>query len=82
MNNWQLQDAKNRFSEVVKKAVFSGPQMVTKRGVETVVVISVEEYRKLTKPKTTLTEFFNNSPLKNSKIDLERIKEYPREIDL
>lgn len=82
MENWQLQDAKNRFSEVVKKALLSGPQMVTKRGVETVVVISVEEYRKLTKPKTTLTEFFNNSPLKNSNIDLERIKEYPREIDL
>ncbi len=82
MEHWQLQDAKNRFSEVVKKAVLSGPQVVTKRGVETVVVISVEEYRKLTKPKTTLTEFFNKSPLKNYKIDLDRIKEYPREVDL
>ena len=82
MEHWQLQDAKNRFSEVVKKAIASGPQVVTKRGIETVVVISVEEYRKLTKPKTSLTEFFKNSPLKNSNIDLERIKEYPREVDL
>jgi prevent-host-death family protein len=82
MQHWQLQDAKNRFSEVVKKAVLSGPQIVTKRGVETVVIISVDEYRKLTKPKTSLTEFFKKSPLKNSDINLERIKEYPREIDL
>ncbi len=82
MEHWQLQEAKNRFSEVVKKAVVNGPQIVTKRGIETVVVISVDEYRKLTKPKTTLTDFFKKSPLKNSKIDLERIKEYPREVDL
>ena len=82
MEHWQLQDAKNRFSEVVKKAVINGPQIVTKRGIETVVVISVDEYRKLTKPKTTLSEFFNKSPLKNSNINLERIKEFPREVDL
>ena len=82
MEHWQLQDAKNRFSEVVKKAIMNGPQVVTRRGVETVVVISVDEYRKLTKPKTTLSEFFKESPLKNSNIDLERVKEYPREVDL
>ena len=82
MEHWQLQDAKNRFSEVVKKAVINGPQIVTKRGIETVVIISVDEYRKLTKPKTTLSEFFNKSPLKNSNINLERIKEFPREVDL
>ncbi len=82
MNNWQLQDAKNRFSEVVKKAINSGPQVVTKRGVETVVVISVNEYRKLTKPKSSLVEFFRNSALQDVKLDLERIKDLPREVEL
>lgn len=82
MEHWQLQEAKNRFSELVKKAILNGPQVVTKRGVETVVVISVDEYQKLTRPKTSLSEFFRKSPLKDTKIDLKRIKEYPREVDL
>ena len=79
---WQLQDAKNRFSELVEKAITLGPQTVTKRGKETVVVLSVEEYKKLTKPKTNLVDFFKNSPLHDIEIDLERDKDLPREIEL
>ena len=77
-----MQEAKNRFSELVKKAVGSGPQVVKKRGIETVVVISIDEYRKLTRPKSSLVDFFRQSPLSDTKIDLERIKAYPREVDL
>ena len=79
---WQLQDAKNRFSELVEKAITLGPQTVTKRGKETVVVLSVEEYKKLTKPKSDLVDFFKNSPLRDIDIDLERDKDLPREIEL
>jgi prevent-host-death family protein len=79
---WQLQDAKNRFSELVEKAIALGPQTVTKRGKETVVVLSVEEYKKLTKPKSDLVDFFKNSPLHDIDIDLERDKDLPREIEL
>lgn len=82
MDHWQLQEAKNRFSEVVKKALSEGPQIVTKRGVESVVVISADAYRKLTYPKTSLIDFFKASPLKNTLIDLERVKDYPRKVDL
>ena len=56
IDTWQLQDAKNRFSEVVKKALVNGPQIVTKRGVETVIVLSVKEYRKLKRPKNSLVD--------------------------
>ncbi len=80
--SWQLQDAKNRFSEVVEKAVNTGPQIVTKRGIETVVIMSVEEYRRLTSFKTDLVEFFQNSPLKGIELDLDRNKDLPREVDL
>lgn len=80
--SWQLQDAKNRFSEVVEKAVNTGPQIVTKRGIETVVIMSVEEYRRLTRPKTDLVEFFQNSPLKGIELDLDRNKDLSREVDL
>ena len=81
MEQWQLQDAKNRFSEVVDKALRDGPQLVTRRGVETIVIVSVEEYRKLTGSKTSLVEFFRKSPLRGIKLDLGRSKDLGREID-
>ena len=82
IDTWQLQDAKNRFSEVVKKALANGPQIVTKRGVETVIVLSVKEYRKLKRPKNSLVDFFKDSPLRDMNIDMTRSKEPAREIDL
>lgn len=44
---WQLQDAKQRFSEVVERARSEGAQVVTRRGRQVVVVLSVERYREL-----------------------------------
>jgi len=79
---WQLQDAKNRFSEVVNRAQQDGPQTVTRRGEPTVVVISVDEYRRLTQRKTNFYEFLRQSPLVGVELDLERAKDLPREVDL
>ena len=67
---WQLQDAKNRFSEVVALALKEGPQLITRRGEKTAVVLSYEEYEKLCKVQGKLSEFFRESPL--AEIDLER----------
>lgn len=44
---WQLQDAKNQFSKVVQKARTEGPQVVTLRGAQTAVVLSIEDYNAL-----------------------------------
>lgn len=77
---WKLQDAKNRFSEVVNEAIHKGPQTVTRRGVEAVVVVSSGAYKKLSKPSTNLVEFFRKSPLRGAGIDLERSKEPSREV--
>ena len=82
IETWQFQDAKSRFSELVKKALADGPQLVTKRGVESVVVLSVKEYRKLKQPKTDLVAFFRQSPLRDVDIDLSRVKDPSREIAL
>jgi len=79
---WKLQDAKNRFSEVVQKALKAGPQIVTLRGRKTVVILSVEEYRRLVRPKTGLVEFLRSSPLADVELDLERDQDTGREIDL
>ncbi len=44
---WQLQDAKARFSELIETSLREGPQVVTRRGVETAVVVPIEEWRRL-----------------------------------
>lgn len=46
-NVWQVQDAKARFSELLETSLAEGPQIVTKRGVETAVLVSIEEWRRL-----------------------------------
>jgi antitoxin Phd len=79
---WQLQEAKNKFSEVVNRALSDGPQHVTRRGVEVVVILSADEYRRLQKSKPSLVEFFRASPLVGADLDLERDQTYPRDVDL
>jgi len=61
--NWQLQDAKNRLSEVIDTTVATGPQVITRRGKEVVVVISVTDYKRLQASKSDLGTFFASSPL-------------------
>ena len=81
-NHWQLQDAKNKFSNLVDKAQHNGPQVVTKHGTDAVVVLSIDEYKKLIKPQTNLVKFFQTSPLAKKDLDLTRSKETPRDIEL
>jgi prevent-host-death family protein len=49
MASWHVQDAKARFSELLEETVRSGPQVVTRRGVETAVLVPIEEWRRLQK---------------------------------
>jgi antitoxin Phd len=79
---WALQDAKNRFSELVDQAVQEGPQIVTRRGKETVVVLSVQEFHKLTRAQESLVAFFRDSPLVGAELDLTRDTDTGREVDL
>lgn len=54
---WPVQDAKACFSEMLEATVKEGPQIVTKRGVETAVLVPIEEWRRLNpKPRRTLKE--------------------------
>jgi prevent-host-death family protein len=59
---WQLQAAKQRFSELVERARREGPQVVTKHGREAVVVVSAEEYRRLKGADDDLVEFLRSAP--------------------
>jgi prevent-host-death family protein len=80
---WQLQEAKNRLSEVVRKAREEGPQTITLHGDDAVVVVDADEYHKLThKPRGSLVEFFRKSPLAEVKLDISRSRDTGRNVDL
>ena len=82
---WQLQTAKARFSELFRRALSQGPQVITRQGKEAVVMISDEEYTRLAgkahQPKS-LVQFFRESPLVGVKLDLGRAEDPGREIEL
>jgi prevent-host-death family protein len=82
---WQVQSAKARFSEVLRRARAEGPQIVTKQGKEDVVILPVEQYRKLTRRSrqpASLVQFFAQSPLAGLDLQLERASDYGRDIEL
>lgn len=74
MNTVSTFDAKNKLSELIAAAGEGEPQVITRNGVETAVLISYDDYRKLTARKESLVNFLLNSPLNGSDIDLTRSK--------
>jgi antitoxin Phd len=80
---WSLQDAKNKLSEVVNAAADGVPQVVTRRGVETAVVISYAEYERLReqqrRPVPALTEYLLEMPAASEEDELQRIELTARE---
>jgi len=80
--NWQLQEAKNKFSKVVEDARHTGPQIVTVRGKEAAVVLSIEDYRRMAPKQESLADFLMNSPLRGSGIEIEREQDFERDLEL
>lgn len=62
MHEWQLQDAKNRFSELVRRARDEGPQSVSVHGKPAAVVLSAEAYAALTQPRPSLADYLLTGP--------------------
>ena len=81
MHTWQLQEAKSRFSEVVDLTLKEGPQMVTRRGQEAVVILSAHEYRRLSGSTPSLLSTLLNAP-RGEPLDLPRAREPIRDIAL
>lgn len=76
-NTWQIQEAKSRLSELIDEALNSGPQTITRRGKEAVVVVPAEEYRRMQKRAEPLSQFLRRAPLAG--VDLSRQRDLPRE---
>jgi len=87
VKTWQLQEAKQRFSELVRHAEREGPQVVTRHGEEeVVVVVPVEEFRRMSEreggeKKMDFKEFLMSAP-DPSVLDMERPREMPRDVEL
>ena len=81
---WALQDAKARFSEVVRKAKSEGPQRITVHGREEVVVVSVEEYRRVKGEPTgqSLVNAMRESPLGDVNMDRVQTRSRVRGVKL
>jgi prevent-host-death family protein len=74
MDSWTLQDAKNRFSQVVETAMSQQrPQIITKRGKNSAVLLSYDEYQKLVQPTKTLLEALR--PDQPIGVDLEIVRD-------
>lgn len=82
MDTWQLQEAKARLSEVIKKAAKEGPQKITVHGEPTAVVISSEEYERLKRPKESFVKFMRRSPLYGMELNLRREQTLTREAEV
>ncbi|MCL4871239.1 MAG: type II toxin-antitoxin system Phd/YefM family antitoxin [Anaerolineae bacterium] len=81
-HTWQLQEAKNKLSELVEKALSDGPQIITKRGVETAIILSYSDYRKMVSSQKKLSQFFRESPLVGVDLDLIRDNSPIRDVSL
>jgi prevent-host-death family protein len=78
--HWQVQEAKQRFSEVVRQAHDDGPQIVTRHGEEVAVVIGIEESRRLTGGKPDFKDFLLSAP-DLSVLDIRRPGEPARRVE-
>ena len=76
---WTVADAKARLSEVIERAK-GEPQVITRNGKPSAIVVSVEEWARKTARKGTLAEFLLNSPLRGAELDLERLRDEPRDL--
>ncbi len=82
MQSWQVQDAKNRLSQVLRDAANQGPQVITSHGREAAYVLSPRDYHALTRARSSLVDFFRSSPLVGLELDLARQAESAEVMDL
>ena len=82
MAEWQVQEAKQRFSEVIRAAGAGEVQVITKHGQAVAVVIDIDEYRHLRGESVDLMAYLRADPVGQDDLGIERSSEASREIDL
>ena len=87
--HWQLQEAKQRFSEVIRAVEREGPQIITRHGEDVAVIIDIAEWHKLTTPPVDLTDLLlapstldDDSAAVFAEVETARKQDYGRGLDL
>jgi antitoxin Phd len=62
MRKWQMQQARTKFAELIRLAAVEGPQVVTCRGADRAVVLSADEYHRLSAARPNFAEFLLSGP--------------------
>jgi prevent-host-death family protein len=88
-DHWQVQDAKQRFSEVLRAVESGGPQVITRHGEDVAVVVAIDDYRRLTRPQVDLARALLGGPKLDGglvevfdEIEAERKVDFGRAVDL
>jgi prevent-host-death family protein len=88
-DHWQIQDAKQRFSEMIRAVAGQGPQVITRHGEDVAVVIDINEYRRLTRPAVDLTSVLLGGPRLDdcsadvfAEVESDRKADFGRTVDL
>ena len=88
-DHWQIQDAKQRFSEMIRAVTSEGPQVITRHGEDVAVVVDIDEYRRLTRPAVDLAGILLGGPKLDddtadvfAEVDVERKADLGRMVDL
>jgi len=82
-DHWQIQEAKQRFSEMIRAVMTEGPQVITRHGEDVAVVVDIGEYRRLTRPAVDIANILLGGPkLDNSAADVFAEIEAERKADL
>jgi len=79
--SWQVQQAKQRFSELIRRTLEEGPQVVTRHGEEVVVLVPAAEFRSSREQRADLAEFLLGGP-DFDLLELERGLQLPRTAEL
>src|ERR1700735_2931572 len=87
-DHWQIQEAKQRFSEMIRAVTSEGPQVITRHGEDVAVVVDIGEYRRLTRPTVDLAGILLGGPTLDdgadvfAEIEAERKADFGRAVDL
>ena len=88
-DHWQIQEAKQRFSEMIRAVTTEGPQVISRHGENVAVVVDIGEYRRLTRPAVDLARILLGGPKLDdsaadvfAEIEAERKADFGRVVDL
>jgi prevent-host-death family protein len=81
-DTWTVAEAKAKFSEVIDRAHTEGPQVITRSGRTSVVIVAADEWERKTRRVGNLAEYLATSPLRGSGLKIGRSKDRQRKVDL